>query len=105
MPNSDSPKKSNPLNHVLTGVFVPVVLLAIGNIVGTNSLATQGVVLDDILGQTQVLTKENQILAVEIGKINNLSYLEKVALNLGFQRVRSNIIISTPDAVAAVIAR
>lgn len=105
MPNSDSPKKTSPLNHLLTLVFVLVFLLAIGNIVGTNSLATQGVVLDDILSQTQAFTKENQIAAVEIGKINNLGYLEKAAAELGFQRVRSNLIITAPEAVAAVIQR
>ena len=105
MPNSDSPKKFEPLNRLLALVFVLVFLLAIGNIVGTNSLATQGVVLDDILSQTQAITKENQIAAVEIGKISNLGYLEKAAARLGFQRVRSNLIITAPEAVAAVIQR
>jgi len=86
-------------------VYGSVALLAIVNLVGTNALATQGVILDNILRQTDKISKDNQIISVEIGKISNLSYLESTAAKLGFKRVRSNLIISDSEAVAAVIQR
>ena len=86
-------------------VYGFVGVLAIANLVGTNTLATQGVVLDNILRETEKVTKENQILSVEIGKISNLSYIESTVAKLGFRRVRSNLIVSPVEAVAAVIQR
>lgn len=84
-------------------VYGFVGFLAIANLVGTNALATQGIILDNIMRQTDQITKENQIRSVEIGKISNLSYIESTASKLGFRRVRSNLIISPVEAVAAVI--
>lgn len=83
-------------------VYGFVLFLALVNLVGTNSLATQGVVLDDILRETEKVTKENKSLIVEIGKISNLSYIESTVAKLGFRRVRSNLIVSPVEAVAAL---
>jgi len=97
------PRNSKFFSRLLLVVFGFAGLLAIANLVGTNALATQGIVLDNIMRQTDKLTKENQILSVEIGKINNLSYIESTATKQGFRRVKSNLIISPVEAVAAVI--
>lgn len=105
VPNSGWLKKSNLVGKLTVVVYSLVFILAIVNLVGTNTLATQGVVLDNILRETEKTTKENQILSVEIGKINNLSYIESTAAKLGFRRVRSNLIVSPVEAVAAVIQR
>lgn len=84
-------------------VYGLVALLAITNLVGTNALATQGIVLDNILRQTDKISRENQNLSVEIGKITNLSYIESTATKLGYKRVKTNLIITPVEAVAAVI--
>lgn len=102
-PNSALPKKSSLLGTSLWLVYGSVVLLAVVNLVGTNALATQGVVLDNISRQTDKISKENQILSVEIGKKTNLSYIESTAIKLGYRRVRTNLVIPVSEAVAAVI--
>ena len=97
------PKKFSLLDIGLWLVYGFVVLLAVVNLVGTNALATQGVVLDNIIRQTDKISKENQILSVEIGKKTNLSYIESTAIKLGYKRVRTNLVIPVSEAVAAVI--
>lgn len=104
-PSSDLPKKSKSLSRLILIVYGFVGILAIVNLVGTNSLATQGVVLDTVLRETEMRTKENQILAVEIGKVSALSYIESSVVKLGFSRVTSNLIVSPVEAVAALIQR
>lgn len=102
-PSSALPKKSNFLGVFLWLVYGLVLLLAVVNLVGSNALATQGVVLDSVSRQTDKIGKDNQILSVEIGKKANLSYIESTAIKLGYKRVRSNLVIPVSEAVAAVI--
>ena len=102
VPNSVWPKKFNQLDSLIGLVTGLVVVLALANLIGTNALATQGVVLDQVLGQTEKINKENQIMTVEIGKKANLSYIQSAATDLGFVRVRTNLIISADEALAAV---
>ena len=102
MPNSVWPKKFNQLDSLIGLVTGLVVVLALANLIGTNALATQGVVLDQVLGQTEKINKENQVMTVEIGKKANLSYIQSAATDLGFVRVRTNLIISADEALAAV---
>lgn len=97
------PGKSNLFSRLLFLIFGLAGLLAVANLVGTNALATQGIILDNIMRQTDQITKENQIRSIEIGKISNLSYIESTATKLGFRRVKSNLIISPVEAVAALI--
>lgn len=105
VPNLGSPKKFSHFNGFLWVIYSIVALLAIVNLVGTNALATQGVVLDNISRQTDKISRDNQTLSVEIGKKTNLSYIESIATKLGFKRVKSNLIIPPVEAVAAVIQR
>lgn len=102
-PSSVLPKKFDLFGTSLWLVYGVVLLLAVVNLVGTNALATQGVVLDNISRQTNKIGKDNQILSVEIGKKANLSYIESTATKLGYKRVRSNLIIPVNEAVAVVI--
>jgi len=102
VPNSGLLKKFSLGNNLIGLVIGLVVVLAIANLIGTNALATQGVILDQILTETEKINKENQIMGVEIGKKANLSYIQSAAAGLGFVRVRSNLIISGDEALAAV---
>lgn len=103
MPNSDSSKKSNLLNQALVVVYSLIFILAVLNLVGTNALATQGVVLDGIVSQTNDLKKADQLLRVEINKVDNLSYIENAAEQQGFRRINKSLVLSTPDAVASAL--
>ena len=102
MPNSASPERSFSLNKAIGFTFIGVFVLGFINLIGTNSLATQGVVLDQIARETDKITKENQILEQQIGKISNLSYIESTASQLGFVRVKNSLIITGIEAVAAI---
>lgn len=102
MPNSASPKRSFNLNRAIGFTAIAVCVLGLINLVGTNSLATQGVVLDQIARETDKITKENQLLEQQIGKISNLSYIESTASQLGFVRVKTSLIITGSEAVAAI---
>lgn len=102
VPNSVWLKKFSWGNNLVGLVVGLVAVLALANLIGTNALATQGVVLDQILSETEKLNKETQILTVEIGKKANLSYIQSAASDLGFVRLKTNLIISADEALAAV---
>ncbi len=86
-------------------IYLLVAITATINLVGTNALATQGVVLDGTLTKTAEIEKENKFLRLEIAKMSTLSYIENKALELGFKRDKTNIIIQPDQAVAAAIQR
>ncbi len=104
-PNCDWPEKFNIIKHSLIVVYLLVAVLAFANLVGTNALATQGVVLDEILNETNKVSKENRIMTVEIEKVSNLSYIESAAIRLGFKRIHKSLIVSPVEAVASAIQR
>lgn len=102
VPSSGLLQRYNVLSRLLLIVYSLVVVIALANLIGTNTLATQGVVLDKILSESRRINRENQNLQLEISRTTNLSYIESTAVKLGFKRITTNLTISTPDAVAAV---
>lgn len=104
-PNSASSKNSSLLNQALLLVYFLAAVGAVVNLIGTNALATQGIVLDKLTSETQKIAKQNQNLRLEISQSGNLSYIESQAVKRGFKRIKTNLIISSPDAVAAAIQK
>ncbi len=101
MPNFGLLKKYNFGNKLIYVILGTIVALSITILIGTNALATHGVVLQQILVQTEKINKENQILNIELGKQANLSYIQTRASSLGFVRARSSLIILPEDTLAA----
>ncbi len=102
VPNSGW-RRNFSLNRLLAVTYVTLAALGLINLIGTNALATQGIVLDKILTQTQAVTKESQDLTIQIGKYTNLSYIESTAKALGFSRVKNSYIITGSEAVASAL--
>lgn len=98
-------RKSAKFKRILAVLYSLVAITAIINLVGTNALATQGVVLDGTLTKTAEIKKENKFLRLEIAKASTLSHIENKAVELGFKRVKSNVIIQQDQAVAEVVQR
>ncbi len=100
-----SSKKSSLLHGLTSAIYVLVALAAIANLIGTNTLATQGIVLDNLMSKTQKLGEINRQMRQEISKSTNLSYIESEAVKLGFKKIKSSLSISAPQAVAAVFPK
>ena len=96
----DLPKKSGNFKRILAVIYSLVVIGAISNTVGTNALATQGVVLEGTLTKIAGIEKENKLMRLEIAKMSTLSYVENKAAQLGFKRVKSNLVIEQDQVVA-----
>ena len=105
VPSSVSSRKSKLLHKLTVATYIFVVIAAIINMVGTNALATQGVVLDSVLTKTQKLLQQNRQASLEISMSTNLRYIEEKAENLGFKKIKSPLTISQPEAVAAVFSK
>lgn len=101
MQNYESVKKTNKFNQVLSAVFVVVFFLCIANLVGTNALATEGVVLDDLANKAMIIDRDNRELELAISQVSNLSYVEEVASQKGFVRTNKPLIISNDNSLAA----
>lgn len=100
-PSFDLPKKSN-FKRILAIIYPLVAITAIINLVGTNALATRGVILDGTLSKIVEIEKENKLLRLEIAKMSTLSYIENKAVELGYKRVKSNLTIMEDQTVAEV---
>ncbi len=100
MPNSASSKSTKYLNLLIAIVFSLVGLFSIVNLIGTNMLATQGVVLDEYASKTDHLIKSSNQLQVDIARSTNLSYIESRAQAKGFHRVNSKVIVEAVDSLA-----
>lgn len=101
MQNYESVKKTNKFNKLLSAIFVVVFFLCLANLIGTNALATEGVVLDDLANKALVMDKENRELELAISRVSNLSYVEEVASQKGFVRTNKPLIISKDNSLAA----
>ncbi|MBI3954600.1 hypothetical protein HY333_01005 [Candidatus Collierbacteria bacterium] len=102
VPNSGWLKKFK-INTSLVLVWLAVFLLAAANLIGTNSLATQGVVLDKILQQTADLASRNHLIELQINQSANLTTLQTLAQQQGFVRINRIVNLPTPPAVAALL--
>jgi len=81
--------------------YILVAILSLFNLVGTNALATQGVVLNDTVKKTQDLIKANQQLLYEINQLSNLETIHQQAENQGFYNLKSVVLLPAPAPVAA----
>lgn len=78
-----------------------MIFLGLANLVGTNALATEGVVLDDLANKSLTLDKENRELELAISKVSNLSYIEQAAGQRGFVRINKPLIVESYNSLAA----
>lgn len=62
--------------------------LAVFNLIGTNSLATEGLQLDQIHEQISELEKVNQETQIEISQVTNLARLQSQAENQGYRHAQ-----------------
>ncbi len=76
------------------------VFVAIGNLVCTNILSTQGINVSSSEIETLKLEKENQILQVKIEEESRLKELEANAFKSGFVRTNNLVFAPTPATVA-----
>ena len=103
MQNLESVKKSSRFNKITATTYLLAFILALANLIGTNALATEGVVLDGLSAKTYELSKQNKDLQVAINQVSNLSYIEDAAILMGFVRIKQPLTIHTSDSLAAAL--
>lgn len=100
MPNLDSQKKL--FNHQTAFSITAVVFvgLVIANLIGTNTLATEGIAVNEAETKTLALEKENQIISVKIEEASQLKNIEELAIGRGFVRSKNIVFVPTPPTFA-----
>ncbi len=88
------------LKQLIITVYSIAGILVVANLIATNTLATQGVVVDGLYAQTQQLQEENRLLNYEINTLANLEVLTAKAQHLGFQSTKTVVIIPDSSSVA-----
>lgn len=103
MQNLESVKKSSRFNNLLVATYFLAFVLALANLIGTNALATEGVVLDGLSSKTYELSKQNRDIEVAINQASNLSYIEDTAILMGFIRIKQPLTIHITDSLASAL--
>ena len=88
------------LKQLIITVYSIVAILIVANLVATNTLATQGVIVDELYGQTQLLQEENRLLSYQINSLTNLEVLTSKAKDLGFESIKKVVTVSDSSSVA-----
>lgn len=91
---------TNTLKQFIIAVYSVVAILVVANLVVTNTLATQGVIVDELYTQTQQLQEKNRLLTYKINTLTNLEVLTTKAQDLGFESTRKVVIIPDSGSVA-----
>lgn len=81
-------------------LYLGIAVMAIINLFCTNSLATQGVEINDLYQKSQSLEKSNQELEAKINNLNRLSYIQELAEAKGYRRINEVDLVSTTSLVA-----
>ena len=84
MPNSDLLKKLFNLKNAITATYITVGVLAVINLIGSNTLATQGVELDQIHQRINQIDEANQEIKINISAATNMEKINSIAHQLGF---------------------
>ena len=88
------------LKQLIITVYSVAGILVVANLIATNTLATQGVIVDEFYAQTQQLQEENRLLNYQINTLTNLEVLTTKAQYLGFQSTKTVVIIPDSSSVA-----
>lgn len=88
------------IKQLIITVYSIAAILVVANLVATNTLATQGVIVDELYAQAQQLQEENRLLTYQINTLTNLEVLTAKAQDLGFQPTKKAIIVSGSSSVA-----
>ena len=100
MPNLDLLEKL--LDNKLTyGISLSVLgILVALNLIGTNTLATQGFAVNDLELKTISLEEDNRIIRVKIEEQANLRVMSSLAEDRGFIDARNIVFMPTPPTTA-----
>jgi len=88
------------LKQLIITVYSIAALLVVANLIATNTLATQGIVVDELYAQTQQLQEENRLLSYQINTLTNLEVLTAKAQHLGFQSTKTVVVVPDSSSVA-----
>lgn len=102
MPNSASSKKSRLFSVVSLSTLVAIITLGIVNLVLTNFLNIDGLILNSCLAETAIISKENQELQTKLSQTKSLSLIGIQAKNLGFVQAKKITTVNSIDTVAQV---
>lgn len=100
MPNLGLLKKIINYKTAITITTVIFVGLAAVNLIGTNSLSTEGVAVSEVETKTLKLEKENQIISIKIEEASQLKNIEILAESRGYIRSKSIVFVPTPPTFA-----
>lgn len=85
---------------LLTSLLTIVIVLAVVQVIISNSLSTRGVGLDSLDQELTFYKKENILLKEKLLKISSLSYVASSAAKIGFIEEKSRIFVSSSLPIA-----
>lgn len=77
-----------------------VIILAVVQVVVSNSLSTRGVGLDSLDQQVALYKKDNALVKEKLLKISSLDYVASSAARIGFVEEKSRIFVSSSLPIA-----
>jgi cell division protein FtsB len=89
------------IKKINLALYLCIGIMAIANLISTNSLATKGIEINQLYQNSQTLKKANQQLETEVNKFNNLSYIQELGLSRGYSRIEKISIVSESSLVAS----
>jgi len=88
-------------NKLTYGISLSVLgILVALNLIGTNTLATQGFAVNDLELKTISLEEDNRIIRVKIEEQANLRVMSSLAEDRGFIDARNIVFMPTPPTTA-----
>jgi len=90
------------INYIM---IVTIILLGLANLVFTNVMSTQGVVLGALFHQRQAIEQDSQVLSEQLTEITSLNRIQEEARRLGFVPVDNIVTIQVSLPIADAQSR
>lgn len=81
-------------------MIVTIILLGLANLVFTNVMSTQGVVLGALFHQRQAIEQDSQVLSEQLTEITSLNRIQEEARRLGFIPIHNIVTIQVSLPIA-----
>ncbi len=81
-------------------MIVTIILLGLANLVFTNVMSTQGVILGALFHQRQAIEQDSQVLSEQLTEITSLNRIQEEARRLGFIPIDNIVTIQVSLPIA-----
>lgn len=85
---------------LLSAIFLIIIVLAVAQVVVTNSLSTQGLILESLRRDAASYKEENQFLKTEVASASSITRIAELARESGFVKDSSPLVLTQAQSFA-----